>query len=206
MYLAKVHVAPEKSRNAYELHRALWELFPDRPDDMRSFLFRVEQHNHQAGTQILLQSMFEPIVSSDHARCLVCKAVDYGVMEKQQLRFRLRANPVKSVKDERKGTVTRKGTTYTRSARVPLIKEEQQHDWLLKKFRHMGAELLAVTITQEAPLYFRKNKEKRSGKIQPVLFEGVLEVTDPAAFMESQRQGIGPAKSFGMGLLSLATA
>jgi CRISPR system Cascade subunit CasE len=37
-----------------------------------------------------------------------------------------------------------------------------------------------------------------------VQFDGVLEVTDPAKFLETVRQGIGSAKGFGFGLLSLA--
>uniref|UniRef100_UPI00214741E7 type I-E CRISPR-associated protein Cas6/Cse3/CasE n=1 Tax=Endozoicomonas sp. ONNA2 TaxID=2828741 RepID=UPI00214741E7 len=121
-----------------------------------------------------------------------------------RLRFRLRCNPVRSVKDERRGEVTRNGTTYTRSVRVPLIREEQQQQWLEKKLRQAGAQLLAVNVVQEAPLYFRKKREKRGGKIQPVLFEGVLQIEAPQQFSNALISGFGPAKSFGMGLLSLA--
>ncbi|MGY0216640.1 type I-E CRISPR-associated protein Cas6/Cse3/CasE [Endozoicomonadaceae bacterium StTr2] len=204
MYLAKVHIAPEKSRNAYELHRALWQLFPDRPNDDRSFLFRVENQSRLSGAQVLLQSQLEPATSAEHVRCLATKTIDYRFQHNQQLRFRLRCNPVKAVKDERKGTITRNGKTYTRSVRVPLINEEDQQQWLEKKLQQAGARLLAVTIVQEAPLYFRKVREQRSGKVQPVLFEGILQVDDPVSFQQAVVDGIGPAKSFGMGLLSLA--
>lgn len=204
MYLAKVHIAPEKSRNAYELHRALWQLFPDRPDDNRSFLFRVENQSRLSGAQVLLQSQLEPVASAEHVRCLATKVVDFRFLQDQQLRFRLRCNPVKAVKDERKGTVSRNGKTYTRSVRVPLIREEDQQQWLENKLQQAGAQLLVVSIVQEAPLYFRKVREQRSGKVQPVLFEGALQVDDPATFHKAVAEGIGPAKSFGMGLLSLA--
>ncbi len=206
MYLAKVHIAPEKAANPYELHRALWELFPDMPDEQRQFLFRVEQQSRQSGAQVLLQTEVQPISSSEHTRCLACKSIEYRFGESQSLRFRLRANPVKSVKDEGKGTVTRNGTTYVKSVRVPLIDEEQQQQWLAKKLNQIGAQLSAINVIQETPLYFRKSKEKRSGKIQSVLFEGILQVTDPVLFAQALRQGIGPAKSFGMGLLSVAAA
>ena len=204
MYLAKVHIAPEKSLNAYELHRALWQLFPDRPDDDRSFLFRIESQNRLSGAQVLLQSQLEPAAAGEHVRCLAMKVFDYQIQQGQQLRFRLRCNPVKAIKDERKGTVTRNGKAYTRSVRVPLIQEEDQQQWLEKKLQQNGARLLAVNIIQEAPLYFRKKREQRSGKVQPVLFEGALQVSDPLAFSKAVTEGIGPAKSFGMGLLSLA--
>ena len=39
-----------------------------------------------------------------------------------------------------------------------------------------------------------------------VTFEGVLEVTDPERFAATVRSGIGPAKAYGYGLLSLAPA
>ena len=206
MYLAKVHIAPEKSRNAYELHRALWQLFPDRPDDNRPFLFRVENQSRLSGAQVLLLSQLEPSSEGKHVRCLAVKAIDYRFQENQQLRFRLRCNPVKAVKDERKGAVTRNGKTYIRSVRVPLIREEDQQQWLEKKLKQAGARLLAINTVQEAPLYFRKTRDQRSGKVQPVLFEGLLQVNDPALFSKSVIEGIGPAKSFGMGLLSLAAA
>jgi len=51
---------------------------------------------------------------------------------------------------------------------------------------------------------FRKNRENRAGKIQPVRFQGVLKVEEPEAVMELVQNGIGPAKAFGCGLLSLA--
>ncbi|WP_257275564.1 type I-E CRISPR-associated protein Cas6/Cse3/CasE [Endozoicomonas sp. SESOKO4] len=204
MYLAKVHIAPAKSNNAYELHRALWQLFPDRPNDNRTFLFRVESLSRAFGAQVLMQSHLKPADSGEHVRCLATKVVNYQFQQGQQLRFRLRCNPVKAVKDERKGTVTRNGRTHIRSVRVPLISEEQQQQWLSSKLKQSGVCLQAVNIVQENPLYFRKTREKRSGKVQPVLFEGLVLVDDPTALQTAVVEGIGPAKSFGMGLLSLA--
>ena len=43
-----------------------------------------------------------------------------------------------------------------------------------------------------------------SGRFFAVRFEGVLEVTDPAAFCEPSPTASAPAKGFGFGLLSLA--
>jgi len=43
-----------------------------------------------------------------------------------------------------------------------------------------------------------------AGKIQPVRFQGILQVVNPGALQETTIKGIGPAKSFGCGLLSLA--
>jgi len=38
------------------------------------------------------------------------------------------------------------------------------------------------------------------------LFEGVLEVAEAAAFGAALREGVGPGKAFGFGLLSVARA
>lgn len=39
-----------------------------------------------------------------------------------------------------------------------------------------------------------------------ILYEGILEVADPERFATAVRQGIGPAKAYGYGLLSVAPA
>jgi len=66
------------------------------------------------------------------------------------------------------------------------------------------AELETLIAEKRLPLHFRKAKEKRVGKIQPVNFEGILSVKSPSAFVDLITIGIGPAKAFGCGLLSLA--
>jgi len=86
---------------------------------------------------------------------------------------------------------------------VPLLHEEQQQAWLERKFQDF-AQLDTLIIQPEPVLYFRKIKEKRSGKIQPVLFEGILIVSEPELFFAQLQKGIGPAKAFGCGLLSIA--
>ncbi|MGC5410083.1 type I-E CRISPR-associated protein Cas6/Cse3/CasE, partial [Streptomyces sp. DT225] len=47
---------------------------------------------------------------------------------------------------------------------------------------------------------------KRAGRVSivTVTFDGHLEVTDPAVFRRALMQGIGKAKAYGCGLLTLA--
>ncbi len=47
------------------------------------------------------------------------------------------------------------------------------------------------------------NLDKKRLTFNAALMEGILEVTDPEQFMETIRNGIGSAKSFGFGLLSV---
>lgn len=171
----------------------------------RDFLFRIEQQQSGVGTQVLLQSATKP-QTGEHSPNLVALR-DYlpNIQNGQRLRFRLRANPIKTIKDRDKGTVEKKGHTFTKTVRVPLLHEEQQQAWLERKLLDV-AQLEILLMQPEPVLYFRKAKEGRSGKIQTVLFDGILTVTDTVAFNKALKQGIGPAKAFGCGLLSIAGA
>lgn len=202
MYLSKVQLGWEHAKNPYELHKALWQLFPDRPDENRSFLFRVENVVKNQSAQLLMQSVDKP-VSVAKVGLLAYKELSLNFHEGQLLRFRLRANPIKAIKDIEKGTVERKGKIYTRTVRVPLIREEQQQEWLERKLKDVAL-LQSLHIQRELAINFRKDKEQRIGKVQPVLFDGIFQVSNPVALIQIVEQGIGQGKAFGCGMLSLA--
>lgn len=204
MFLSKVFIPQHKGINNYGVHQQLWSLFPARPEASRDFLFRVEQQQRGIGTYILMQSLLEPI-SEQGVEVVDSKRFTPEFYREQVLRFTLRANPTKTIKDPSKGTVGKGGKNYTRTVRVPLIDEEAQHAWLARKLENT-AHLHVVTSRKEMPIYFRKPGMKRSGKIQPVCFDGVIELTDPEVFKEVYVKGIGRAKAFGCGMLSLARA
>ncbi|MBV1952623.1 MAG: type I-E CRISPR-associated protein Cas6/Cse3/CasE [Cycloclasticus sp.] len=205
MYLSKIHIPWTLAKNSYELHQALWRLFPERDNENRDFLFRVESLEKGVGSKILLQSATTPQLSEGSPAILGMRDYNPAFTQGQRLRFRLRVNPIKTIKDSDKGTVEKKGKTFTKTVRVPLLHEEQQQAWLERKL-HDFAQLDSLIIQPEPVLYFRKVKEKRSGKIQPVLFEGILTISEPELFFEQLQKGIGPAKAFGCGLLSIAKA
>jgi len=200
MYLSKIFLSWQKARNPYEIHRELWRLFPDRPDDMRNFLFRVEKQKKRIGTEILMQSMQEPMKADTTCHIIAVREYDLSLKKGQRFRFRLRANPIKKINDE-KGRINRKGET--KKCRVPLINEEEQKVWLEHKLANICS-LETLIINREVPLYFHKHKEQRSGKFLTVLFDGFLGIEYPIAFVDMVKKGIGPAKAFGCGLLSLA--
>lgn len=203
MYLNKVYIPWSQAKNPYQLHQALWHLFPGHEDDDRTFLFRVEQQQKGVGTQILMQSKLVPESNEQGPEVLEHRKYNLQLQNGQRLRFRLRANPIKTIKDSNKGCVEKKGKTYTKTVRVPLLHEEQQQAWLERKL-HNSASLETLLIQPEPLMYFHKSKENRSGKIQPILFDGILTVVDMSDFIRLLQQGIGPAKAFGCGLLSVA--
>lgn len=202
MFLSKVHIPWQQAKNPYQFHQVLWKLFPDCDDMERDFLFRVEQFQSGVGAHVLLQSALKPEGGEQSPLLLAQREFALNIPKGQRLRFRLRANPIKTIKDSSKGTIEKKGKTFTRTVRVPLLHEDQQQAWLERKF-HGFAQLESLIVQPEPVMYFRKPKEGRCGKIQTVLFDGVMRVTEPAVFESQILQGIGPAKAFGCGLLTV---
>lgn len=203
MVLSDIALNWHLAAKPYEWHRALWRLFPNRPAESRrsqdaardGFLFRVERMETGRGARLLVLSDISPHDIADGIQ-VVRTTTDFTPTfpAGHGLTFKLTANPVKTIVDK-DGRVNAKGET--KKCRVPLIKEEQQRDWLS---RHLDgiAILDQLDIRQEQPVYFRKDGV---GKIVPVTFEGRITVTDGQRLAEVMRNGIGPAKAFGCGLL-----
>lgn len=199
MYLSKVWINWHWAKDPYQLHRAIWQLFPGRPDDQRDFLFRVEDLQPGRGAAVLLQSQQAP-ESAEVASVLASKGYTLPLAQGVRLRFRLRGNPIKSIKNERQ---RRNAKGEIKSCRVPLIHEEEQLQWLARKLE-AGAQLETARVVDEQPLYFRKSD--MPGKIKPVCFEGILVVNDVEQFKGLIERGVGPAKAMGCGMLSIAPA
>jgi len=195
MYLSRVFLQPGKLNNAYEWHRALWSLFPDvERGSVSPFLYHMEFINLASGAQVLIQSSVEPVAHSVGAKILASKPFPAPFQVGQRLAFQLLANPTKCISD----TQNKTNKKNQGKCRVPLIKEEDQFAWLQRKL--MGAvRVETLNVRNHAPLYFRKGN--RAGKIVPVLFEGIFEVRDVEQLTDIWKNGIGPAKAFGCGLL-----
>jgi len=189
MYMSKIEVDMYEVRNPYEMHRLIWRLFPGHPDIERPFLYRTEAIN-RGKMSLLLQSMVRPEGGASGIGLIEePRAFDPVLRRGALLRFLLRANPVKRLKEAR--------------CRVPLIREDEQRAWLGRKLLG-AAEAVEVQITGRNTLWF--SKAKKAGKIATVTYSGLLEVEAPESLMALVKSGIGPAKGFGCGLLSLARA
>jgi CRISPR system Cascade subunit CasE len=200
MFLSKILVERRRVYNPYELHRALWTIFPGHEHNTRGFLFRVEAERPGSATDLLLQSAWQPAPQSAEVHVVATRPYHLRLRQGQALRFRLTGNPIKTIKDDT-GRQNAKGAI--KSCRVPLVIEEQQLQWLQRKL-HNAARIDAAVIQAQRPLYFRK--DNKAGKIVTVTFDGLLRVLDPALLWLQMQQGIGPAKSFGCGLLSVMHA
>lgn len=189
MYLSRCVLDGRAAVNPYDIHRHLWELFPTQPEADRPFLYRIESNGDRAAVSLLLQSQSPPVNESRHVKVLRTKPLEIRVLEGTALRFLLCANPIKRLNEAR--------------CRVPLICDEDLTAWLARKMD--GACLLETAAVEgKKNVYFRK--KGMAGKLVTVTYAGILRVKDSEGVLALVRSGIGPAKSFGCGLLSLARA
>jgi CRISPR system Cascade subunit CasE len=127
------------------------------------------------------------------------------------LRFKLVANPTRKI-----CTKSSADGSKNNGKRVQLRDEEEWLAWLDRKARESGFRLKAVRAASHVP-DVRSGRDLRATGRQSrpdgsssrltfygVVFEGRLEVIDPALFHACLRAGIGPGKAYGYGLLSLA--
>lgn len=189
-----------KPIDPYQLHKIIWQLFPDKADEERSFLFRVEKSGQRCAQQILLQSACLPQAISNELLLLrEPKKIHFEIKSGGKYRFMLCANPTKRINDK-DGKDRNQG-----KVRVPIINEAEIVAWLKRQFEG-SAEIDTVELTQKNLIRFHKDKngEAYLGKIQTVTFLGILTVTDSELLIDKIKKGIGPAKAFGCGLLTLA--
>ncbi|MGH8578633.1 MAG: type I-E CRISPR-associated protein Cas6/Cse3/CasE, partial [Gammaproteobacteria bacterium] len=161
MILSQVLVDWRHARNPYDIHCALWRLFPGQARERRThgeeartgFLFRIEENRPGRGATIIMQSGNPPQTGSDVAKVVrLSNPFEPSLKPGDRLRFMLTANPVKTITDT-DGRTNAKGEA--KKCRVPLIREEEQRAWLVRKLNG-AAELEALELRTERLLYFRK--------------------------------------------------
>lgn len=117
----------------------------------------------------------------------------------QRWHFRLMANPVRNV---RTGDAAR-------SKRVGHVTVDQQRNWLIRRSAAWGVEIPnvedepQVTVDQRGHLGFRHDGSKLS--LSVARFDGTIEVRDPVKLVSVLVNGIGHAKAYGCGLMTLAS-
>lgn len=190
MVLSKCQIDPKQLINPYQIHRLLWNYFPDHQQQKRPFLFQLERLGKgsvQHGEVLMLSTCQPQAVEPGEGVTLVATKPYAPRFETgQMLRFRLDANPVKRLNHSQN--------------RVPLIREEEQIAWLRRKLG-ASASLGESVISAKEDLFFKKRG--RAGKIAKVRYEGVLHVEHAEGVNQILKNGVGPAKAFGCGLLLL---
>lgn len=202
MHLTRLTLDPRSAQtrrdlgDAYEMHRTLARAFAaDAQSPPVRFLWRLEAGNSAWATPVVLvqaavaadwsvlQALPNYLQRPIESKCLM---LEEWVEGGGRYRFRLQANP----------TVTRQGKRYG------LVGEAEQLAWLGRQGERHGFSVEAALVTASDVLASRKGEGLIS--VQRVCFEGVLQVKNLEAFSRALVAGIGPAKAFGCGLLSVA--
>lgn len=181
-------------RDPYQMHRTISKAFADDENTYKSArcLFRVDESRDGRVLYTLVQSKLRPdwekwTVSADYlAADTRVKDFTPVVRLGQRLGFRLRANP----------TVKRDGKRWG------LEKEEEQLQWLARKGQEGGFRVISASVGSDGKL-LSPDVLGKDGKLLAVLFNGILEITDVGVFLLTLEKGIGSAKGFGFGLLSI---
>lgn len=201
-------------RDCQELHRSVMSGFPQAGESARAtygVLYRVDLASRKSGAQLLVQSAVEPTWSSLAPGYLLAQETKFvgdayaALAEGMLLRFRLRANVTKRVKSGADGVERKNGR------RILVRDREEQLQWLGRKGEQFGFHPLQVEVAAEENdlraeaavgwMEGRRGTERIS--FGAALYEGLLRVTDLRRFHEALSGGIGPAKAYGFGLLSV---
>ena len=127
------------------------------------------------------------------------------VSEGQLWQFRLKANPVRKVLID-KGRRERAGVIGTLQGHVT---EAQQRAWLMDRAEAHGFHIAQTEEGFERLTVSHRRRErfKRQGSVVTLTtaqYDGILEVTDAEAFRHTLGFGLGRARGFGCGLMTIA--
>lgn len=202
MYLTRLRLEPRSAQarrdlsDAYQMHKSLARAFSaDEASKPERFLWRLETMGSDwSNPVVLVQSNCPADWSPLEVRPQYLKqpaetktvAPEKLIQAQADYRFRLLANP----------TVTRDGKRYG------LVSEDEQLAWLARQGEKHGFDLKTAWVSSSDIAKMRKTS--MSMQVQRAWFEGVLQVRQSELLIQALAAGMGPAKAFGCGLLSLA--
>lgn len=196
--------------DSYHWHKRTWDFFDSDPNAKRDFLHRLEASERNFKLWILGRRL-PKCPDWCPSQSFFVKKIPSTFLTHNLYAFDLVANPTKSILSKDGDSKSKK-----RGKRVPLVKEDDLRNWLIRKgeVRCLDSKQIPISggfrIVDTVPLeispmvesYFKKGPH--SAYHGGVRFRGCLEVTDKERFAESYFNGIGGAKGFGFGLMLLA--
>lgn len=237
-YLSRIPINPLRSsgremfRNPHETHKRVAQAIAS--SEPERLLWRLDYRGTRAELLVLSRSRPAWVCLVDEAGWPgadngEARIADYlpllNLLQRgREFTFRVRANPVQSVKQPQSAGLQKKlearGDARPRGVRVPHRTAAQQQEWFLHRSRGWGFEVASqkiegfdeavpnLAITERKRFEFSKHPTSR-GKgprvtLATAVFEGVLRVDDPEILAGTLLNGLGPAKGYGCGLLTLA--
>ena len=122
------------------------------------------------------------------------------IKEGDTWKFRLKANPVHSSGSD-KDPKTGRGKVHAH------VTQAQQRAWLMKRSEKCGFSLEEDAFDVVNTQWEKFPKSRKDGKeitLRTATFEGALTIINSETFVETLKTGIGKAKSYGCGLLTIA--
>lgn len=213
MFLSRVQLNPARRSgqpllaSPHAMHAAVLAAFPDpspRPDGR--VLWRLDRQGPTAYLYVVSPELpdFTHLVEQAGwpARDDTAQVRPYApfldrIEEGQRYGFRLTANPTRSARSE----ASERGKVY---GHVTVAQQEQ---WLLGHQLRSGFTVdrtpdLQLLVRDRRTLSFSRRETRVTLRV--ATFEGTLTVTDRASFVHALGHGIGRAKGYGCGLLTLA--
>jgi CRISPR system Cascade subunit CasE len=228
MYLTRAFLDPRSRevradrRSPESLHRTVMRAFPDdagpSPRRAHAVLYRLDEDRAdrlvlliQSGTRPMterwpvgyvldvsgdLDLAFSSVGDNPAVRSLEAQRTQLSLG--RRFAFRLRANTTKKI-----DTKTGPDGAKRHGRRVPVRGDEERLRWLTRHAEAAGfaVEEGNVRVTEVAA---SAGRGRKSVTVGGALFEGVLVVRDVDRFVTALESGIGPAKAYGFGLLSIA--
>ncbi|WP_327103509.1 type I-E CRISPR-associated protein Cas6/Cse3/CasE [Nonomuraea glycinis] len=207
--------------------RILWRLDADDPHRPMLFVLTTTRPDWSH----LVEQAGWPGADGEHAAIRDYAPLLAQIAVGREFAFRLTANPVQNTSNPLKPSPTqieRAAEAKRRSFRIGHRTADQQLTWFLSRTERWGFDVPPARTDPPAPglqpssdeqpppprevritARERRSFRKKNAGSHPVVlhtatFQGRLRITDTAAFTERLLGGIGPAKSYGCGLLTLA--
>ena len=227
MYLSRVTLDLERldavmfASSPYKVHAAVERAFaPDTPRETAGgrILWRLDEVPGSASEAWLYvvspgrPDLTHICVQAGDASDLSWVTKDYDPVIKcvaagQLWQFRLKANPVRKAAVD-KGRRQREGIVGSIQGHVT---EAQQRSWLLCRAEASGFRIARteegferLAVSNRRVERFRRHDETVT--LTTAQYDGILEVTDADAFRHALGFGMGRARGFGCGLLTIAPA
>lgn len=224
MYFSRIRLNRERasaaeltkmmSQDGYGDHQIIWRLFQASEKSSRDFLFRRES---QRSLPVFFAVSQTSPTRDPGLWHLDTKPYEPKVRPGDRFAFSLRANPVVTrwvgnekkrharhdVVMDAKRELKARHVPETQWPTTPELAQSAGFRWLAAKAERAGFAVGEGLVRVEGyrQHQFRKGQNKSMIRLSTVDFMGILTVGDPDLFVSALFEGIGPAKSFGCGLL-----
>ena len=211
MYLSRIildlhHPSVRQAlRDCNDMHRNLMQAFPEHQVNVCArrqggILYRLVDRRSDVSLLLISESFPDRqalaaqgfMLSSNSPKDI--SALQQVFSNGRILRFELLASPCKKQAGDGKN-----------SRRVFLRTEQERAQWLVRKADQSGFEVLEVSEHSNS-LSVDGNKGDMHIHFEAIRFDGVLKIVDADRFWKAYCEGIGPGKSYGLGMLSVARA